>query len=49
MTDAWHLYEAVIGNARVWLKLQASCPSTEPAAPFEYALMGEASFTTSTW
>ena len=40
MTDAWHLYEAVIGNARVWLKLQSSCPSTEPAAPFEYRFTG---------
>ena len=40
MTDSWHLYEAVIGNARVWLKLQASCPSTEPAAPFEHRFTG---------
>ena len=40
MTDAWHLYETVIGNGRVWLKLQASCPSTGPAAPFEYRFTG---------
>ena len=38
--DSWHLYEAVIGNARVWLKLQASCPATEPAALFEYRFTG---------
>ena len=29
-----HLYEMVIGNARVWLKLQASCESTEQAGAF---------------
>ena len=40
MMDAWHLYEALIGNARVWLKLQASCPAMEPAAPFEYRFTG---------
>ena len=38
--DSWHLYEAVIGNARVWLNLQASCPSSEPAALFEYRFTG---------
>jgi len=30
----WHLYEVVISNARVWLKVQASCESTEQAAAF---------------
>ena len=29
-----HLYEMVIGNARVWLKLQASCESAEQAGAF---------------
>ena len=29
-----HLYETVIGNARVWLKLQASCESSEQAGAF---------------
>ena len=24
MKEAWHLYEAVIGNTRLWFKLQAS-------------------------
>ena len=27
----WHLYEVVISNARVWLKVQGSCESTEQA------------------
>ena len=40
MRDSWHLYEAIIGNARVWLKLQASCPSSDPAASFEYRFTG---------
>ena len=30
----WHLYEIVISNSRVWLKMQASCKSTEQAAAF---------------
>ena len=30
----WHLYEAVISNSQVWLKVQASCESTEQAAAF---------------
>ena len=38
--DSWHLYEAVIGSAWVWLKLQASCPATEPAALFEHRFTG---------
>ena len=40
MKDSWHLHEAVIGNASVWLKLQASCPSTEPAGLFESRFSG---------
>ena len=40
MKDSWHLHEAVIGNARVWLKLQASCPSTESAGLFESRFSG---------
>ena len=31
MTEAWHLYEVVISNSHVWLKLQASSPSSESA------------------
>ena len=38
--ESWHLYEAVIGNSRVWLKLQASCSSADPAAMFEYRFTG---------
>ena len=30
----WHLYELVISNSRVWLKVQASCESTEQAGAF---------------
>ena len=30
----WHLYEVVIGNSRVWLKVQASCSSSEQSAAF---------------
>ena len=30
----WHLYEAVISNSRVWLKVQASCSSSEQSAAF---------------
>ena len=30
----WHLYEMIISNSRVWLKVQASCESTEQAAAF---------------
>ena len=30
----WHLYEIVISNSGVWLKMQASCKSTEQAAAF---------------
>ena len=40
MKDAWHLYEAVITNTQVWLKLQASCPSTDTEAPFDYIFTG---------
>ena len=37
----WHLYEAVISNSRVWLKLQASCSSAEQAAAFfQYRFTG---------
>lgn len=34
MTKAWHLYEFLIRNSRVWLKVQASCESTEQATAF---------------
>ncbi len=34
MTKVWHLYEVVISNSRVWLKVQASCESTEQAVAF---------------
>ena len=34
MTEAWHLYEVVISNSRVWLKVQASCSSSEQSAAF---------------
>ena len=34
------MYEAVIANSRVWLKLQASCSSADPAAMFEYRFTG---------
>ena len=30
----WHLYEVVISNSRVWLKVQGSCMSLEQAAVF---------------
>ena len=40
MKEAWHLYEAVIGNSRLWFKLQASCSSEAPAALFEYRFTG---------
>ena len=30
----WHLYEVVISNSQVWLKVQASCESTEQAGAF---------------
>ena len=41
MTEAWHLYEVVISNSRVWLKVQASCSSSEQAAAFfEYRFSG---------
>ena len=30
----WHLYEVVISNSRVWLKVQASCSSSEQSAAF---------------
>ena len=30
----WHLYEVVISNSWVWLKVQASCESTEQAGAF---------------
>ena len=38
--DSWHLYKAVIGNAWMSLKLQALCPSSEPAALFDYRFTG---------
>ena len=39
--EAWHLYEVVISNSHVWLKLQASCPSSKPsAAIFEHRFNG---------
>ena len=44
MTEAWHLYEVVISNSRVWLKLQASCSSTAQSV-FEYRFTG-ADYTT---
>ena len=34
MTKVWHLYEVVISNSRVWLKVQASCSSSEQSAAF---------------
>ena len=34
MTEAGHLYEVVISNSRVWLKVQASCSSSEQSAAF---------------
>ena len=40
MTETWHLYESVIGNSRVWLKLQASCSSTVPGTVFEHRFTG---------
>ena len=30
----WHLYEVIIRSSRVWLKVQASCESTEQAEAF---------------
>ena len=32
MINSWHLYEVLICNSRVWLKVQASCSSSEQAA-----------------
>ena len=41
MTEAWHLYEVVISNFRVWLKIQSSCLSSEQSAVFfEYRFNG---------
>ena len=41
MTEAWHLYEVVISNSRVWLKVQSSCFSSEQSAIFfEYRFSG---------
>ena len=41
MTEAWHLYEVVISNSRVWLKVQSSCLSSEQSAIFfEYRFSG---------
>ena len=41
MTEAWHLYEVVISNSRVWLKVQSSCFSSEQSAVFfEYRFNG---------
>lgn len=40
MKEAWHLYEAVIGNSSLWFKLQASCPSRTPAPLFERRFTG---------
>jgi len=34
MKNKWHLYEAVIRNSRVWLKVQASCRSLEQSIAF---------------
>ena len=37
----WHLYEVVISNSRGWLKVQASCSSSEQSAAFfEYRFSG---------
>ena len=30
----WHLYEVLIASSRLWLKIQASCSSSEQAAAF---------------
>ena len=39
----WHLYEIVISNSLVWLKVQASCSSSEQSAAFfEYRFNGTA-------
>ena len=32
MSNSWHLYEVLISNSRTWLKVQASCSSSEQAA-----------------
>ena len=41
MTEAWHLYEVVISNSRVWMKVQSSCFSSEQSAVFfEYRFNG---------
>ena len=32
MINSWHLYEVLISNSRTWLKVQASCSSSEQAA-----------------
>ena len=41
MTEAWHLYEVVISNSRVWLKVQSSCFSSKQSAGyFEYRFNG---------
>ncbi len=34
MKAAYHLYEVIISNSRVWLKVQSSCSSSEQAAAF---------------
>ena len=34
MTEVSHLYEVVISNSRVWLKVQAACSSSEQSAAF---------------
>ena len=36
----WHLYEVVISNSRVWLKLQASCSPEHSSAYFEARFNG---------
>ena len=41
----WHLYEVVISNSRVWLKVQASCSSSEQAAAFFESRFNETDYT----
>ena len=42
----WHLYEVVISNSRVWLKVQASCSSSEQSAAFFESRFNGTDYTT---
>ena len=46
MTEAWHLYEVVISNSQVWLKVQASCSSSEQSAAFFESRFSGTDYTT---